>query len=84
MTHPYHSLLPVSTQSALMAASAQCAMVREDPRSHAIAVQSIDSVAAIARADHPEKFWKSTDPAYQAMTEKWAARRERLATERVM
>ena len=84
MTHPYHSLLPISTQSALMAASAQCAMVREDPISHAIAVQSIDSVAAIARAVHPEKFWKSTDPDYQASTAKWAVRRERLATHRAM
>ena len=84
MTHPYHSLLPIAAQSALMDASAQCAMVREDPSSHAIAVQSIDSAAAIARAYHPEKFWKSTDPAYQAMTAKWDARRERLATERVL
>lgn len=84
MTHPYHSLLPISTQSALIAASAQCEMVRDDPRSHAIAVRSIDSAAAIARAEHPEKFWKSTDPVYQAMAAKWAARRERMATQRVM
>ena len=80
MSNPYHSLLPIATQSALMAASAQCEMVREDPRSHAIAVQSIDSAAAIARAEHPERFWKSTDPAYQAMTAKWAACRVPRAT----
>ena len=84
MSNPYHSLLPISTQSSLMAASAQCAIVRDDPRSHAIVVQGIDSVAAIARAEHPERFWKSTDPVYQAMTAKWAACRVRLATGRVL
>ena len=47
-----------------------------DCAAYKLAIREIDTEVRKLKSSYPDRFWKSSDPKYQAMVAQWDAQRE--------